>query len=333
MRAALMGLALVLLTAAIYAPAVRYGFAYEDAPHPNGSWRTLGTALLELRPSRTLVGATWSADPVRLHLGSLALHLLNGVLVGLLAWRLGITPAWLPLGIFLLHPLATEAVVYLSARGDLLATTGVLLAALGATLAPAPAVALVLVGGALALTGKEAGVAVVGLVPLVLARARRPGWAAPAAAVGLLAAVALRGWPAAVAINHSPLWAPIGPWSWIGLQAVAAWRLLGLTIVPIGLSVDHDYARAGVALQGLAAGALVGLAALGLAFWHQAPRVAFGLLWMLLAIAPRFLVRTPTSVLPEHQWYLSLVGAALALGAILRSAPRRAPAPLQECTV
>src|SRR5258708_3916223 len=66
--------------------------------------------------------AIWGWNPFSLHLVTTVFHILNGVLFFLLLLKLrfGKTAAFLIGMIFLIHPIQTEAVTYLSDRGDVL---------------------------------------------------------------------------------------------------------------------------------------------------------------------------------------------------------------------
>lgn len=107
---------------------------------------------------------------------------------------------------------------------------------------------------------------------------------------------------------------------WLLLQAAAAHRLLGLVVVPIGLTVDYDYdalAQPQAGVLGLVT--LGGLACLAWRVRQRRPRVAFGLAWVLIVIAPRLVIQTPRSYFSEHQLYLALVGVAMVVGSLVRS--------------
>jgi len=68
-------------------------------------------------------------DPHGYHIVSLAVHLINAALVGLLAWRLGSSAilAMMAAALVALHPAPFEAVVWVSAQSELLATLWLLL--------------------------------------------------------------------------------------------------------------------------------------------------------------------------------------------------------------
>ena len=152
-------LLLVVLPAVLFAPSLFAPFLYDDLhsiqrnPHLN-----LGNALeffcnpglfdenprtRMYRPVLLLTYAVddllWGRRPLGFHLTNLVLHLgvglvLYGLLRALFRARWGVeSPWWACLGAlaFLVHPLATEGVVYVSCRSSQLATLGVLGALLG----------------------------------------------------------------------------------------------------------------------------------------------------------------------------------------------------------
>ena len=130
----------------------------------------------------------------------------------------------------------------------------------------------------------------------------------------------------------------LSPLDYAATQAAALWRLLAIVVVPIGQSVDHDYELLPFWLRYLALYGVVCLgclAALGAAterleghavrrLWNAAPQwkaPAFGVLWLLIAVAPRFLIRQP-ELISEHQLLIPMVGISLALAALV--VPRQA---------
>lgn len=103
--------------------------------------------------------------------------------------------------------------------------------------------------------------------------------------------------------------------SWLLIQATAAHRLIGLTVIPVGQTVDADLDRLPQPVSGLMGLGTLGL--LGVVAWRvrrRYPLVTFGLTWMLIVSAPRLIIQTPRSQFNEHQWFLGLVGAAFVLG-------------------
>lgn len=306
---------LAVVTTSAYASVARNGFVYDDVRLKPGLPARADISLV--RPGRWLVSATWSTDPVRVHLENVGLHLVNGALVGGLAAALGLTSWWIAAGLMWLHPLNSEAVAYGAARTELLTALGILIGCVSVASAHRWRFIGVLAGGWLAMNGKESGVAVIGLVGLVAWTQGRLSrlMVIVAAALSL---IALRGLPFLLAIN-SWAWTEdrLTAWRWLQLQTVATWRLLSLAVWPAGLSIDHDYAAAVPVFGPAAAVGVCGLAFLAWRVRHTWPMLTVGCAWMLIALAPRFIVRVAPSVLPEHQFYVPFIGVVLAVTSLV----------------
>ena len=298
-------------------------FVYEDE-------RAFSAAGVSLLRPRGLAAVSWRLMPItpqHAHAVSLGLHLLTVAALGALVWRLTGSGAvsWGAAAIFALHPLQIEPAAYAAARGELIATLGVLLACLCATTRSWAAWALLPACVALGLGGKESAIVAGGLVPLTLwAQGRLRWWmVAIAAGAGLAVAAGIAqaiGYPLLQLVNvgEEP-YVRTTAIDWLLLQGTAAYRLIVLSIVPLWLTVDPDVELVPVALQ---LGALVILAGLVEVAWRQRtarPLLTLGIAWMVIGIVPRLIVQTPRSVLNAHQWNLlmvgpSIVGAALIAG-------------------
>ena len=322
MRPRTLGLFSLLCVLIAYASVWTAGFAYESHPAPvtletiwRFEWYWQPRAM-----SYWLMGVLAPYGPKVAHGVSLALHGVTGSLVGLLAYRLGLTrfASVFAASVFLLHPLAVETVAYVTSRTDQLAAIGVLTACL---LATGPrwtwtGIPFALGFGVLA---KESAIVGLGLVPLVWA-IRVPDWSTKMlTALGSLAFLPLGAWHyggLSRMVNY--LEGPgmsIAWWDWLLMQGTAALRLLTLAILPIGLTVDYDYDRIPLSGRVFACTALLAIA---LTLWrltHAHPLIAFGLAFAILAILPRFIIQTPRSYLNDHQAYLSLAGLALSAAA------------------
>lgn len=321
------------LTVAASLPLLRAGFVYEDVrilANPNlvdlsmQPWEREWLSMLSYRVNDVLDP---SHQALGFHLGNLAIHLVNGVLIWIVASRLlsGIG-ALAVAGVFLVHPLSMSAVAYIAARNDLLSTTGLLLG-LCCLIRPSgqPLSWLRVIGLVLASVGavmaKESAVCAVLLWPWteLCVQPRRLSWAwcADRTRLGvvllllLLPTVAL-----ATYLWHEPYaWSGTStPVTYGGLQLIATWRYLALVVWPVGFSIDHDLALTPPILVGLvAAMSLVCV----LSVWRlrrTAPLLAWACGWVVLCLAPRFVVRLP-EYLNEHQMYPALVGVAI-LGGI-----------------
>lgn len=330
------------LTALLYAPVLSSGYHYEDenwlplvteAPPVGVPGR--GLALLTHHVTYRIAGF----DPALYHLGNLSLHLLNALLVyGVAATLIPSGAAVWAAGVFLLHPLNSEAVSYISARTDLLMTTGVLLA-LWCSLGRLTWWRVAGMGLALlvAATSKEIGLIGIVLVTLTVAiwRPRTPMVVVTVVIAALAGGVAMgMAWPTLTNWFEMParVGGPAAPWDlWLGLQLGMLWHLLTLVIWPVGFSIDHDALALSpralllAALLTFQAVALIGLC------WRRLPVVAWTCAWVLLSVGPRFVFRTSEFV-TEVQLYLPMVGISVLIGAAGHALWTWAPMTLSERT-
>lgn len=304
----------LLVAGLLYASTLGHGFVYEDenwidtitvAP---SLYRVPGRAVSYLTQYATyLVGGF---DPAWYHAGNVALHLVNGLLVAAIASVLiGPVGGVFAASVFLLHPLSSAAVAYATGRADLLMTCGVLLA-VWASLRAGWRVVVVPVGLLLAAMSKE-----MGLIGIALVALTRPSiWWLSGAGVA-----------ATVLVPMAPIWfempASVGgpslPWGeWLLLQNGALWHLLTLTIWPVGFSIDHD--ALALSPRALLMSVLLTVQAVALVAlcWRRVPIVAYGVAWVAVSVAPRFVFRTSEFV-TEPQIYLPMVGISVLAGAAL----------------
>lgn len=306
-RAVLAGL--LVLTAVLYSPVLSAPFVYEDA-----NWRD-ATPEWSAPPSRALTTATYAltGDHAPLaHAVNLSLHLVNGALVAAIGAALasplvGVAAA----GVFLLHPLSSEAVAYATGRSDLLLTLGALLALWGVLRSRW---AVLGCGIGVALWGKEIGIVVLPLLA-VSAWLLRPTLRPAVMLAGCVAGAALlvTGVPSLERLTADPSLPWLDWWAW---QNTAVWGLFSKVVWPVGFSIDHDWLTVGAFGRAMAAAAL-GVALVSVVMcWRYAQPVAWGVAWALLAVAPRYLQRS-AEVVAERQVYLALVPVSLGLGYLL----------------
>ncbi len=310
-----------------YWPIHYAGFVYEDL-----AWWRSSAPVLALRPRMLMSWSWWlqgihTQAPIWFHLVNLGLHLVNGVLLWWLLRRLGASAmaAWLATGLFLLHRSIVEPAMYLSARPELIAGGGVLIACMLMAGRWWCWSAVLGVIGALVygLGGKETALVGFGLLPLVTVASG--SWRqAPRAwrwAVGVAWAIACSS-VAVWTVQHR-IWTigldgdirsvNLNLWSWWMRQSAAIQRAVSLAIWPFSnqQTIDFDYDRLSHAECYWAAGLLVafGLMILMLGWRH---RLALcGLAWFVLTLIPRLLIPTPRGYLNDHQMYLPLVGLAM----------------------
>lgn len=274
---------------------------------------------------RPLARATWRLTPTpqAAHAFSVGIHLAVIALLGALAWRLGYSEAGVGLVALLgaVHPLTVESVAYATARSELLAALGVLVAlvcAAGRWWRPWAILGMV-AGAAFGLLGKESAVVVLGLVPLTIWVRRRAapkqayGYGALALFLVILAAVAVDGREIRTIINLGEVGDMRVQWfPWLLLQSAAAFTLIGQSLSGVGISVDADIDLIPTWMRWFAFTGLCGVAVLVWAVRKSRPLVAYGLAWALVCILPRLIVQTPRSYMNPHQAYLMLHGLILA---------------------
>lgn len=264
-------------------------------------------------------------DPIAFRLGTLLVAGVTSLAVGLLAWRLGAS-AWLAVLVMALHPLTVEAVALIAGRFEIVSTLGVVLACVSMTGAwwvwrwlPLRLTAL---GASLVFgwMGQETVGAALGLVPLVmLASARTIGTRAVAGLSGIVGVALLVLAAHGTRVEFLSPDLAVNAWTWARLQSAAAVRLLMLVVVPWGQTQDFDYDHLSLLWQRLAVVELVGLGGLAVALWRRHRPIALGLAWVLIATLPRLIVPTPRSYLSEHQFYLALVGCAVAISGLVQT--------------
>lgn len=299
-------------------------FIYEDR-------MSLGT--LGLAPGFTLwalLGRVTRA-PWAFHALNVGVHLVNGWLLFLIVRAVwGVRTALLSMAIFLLHPLQTESVAYVTGNSELLSATWLLLAVLiGVSVVTDLGLAAILMLECLAFAvwTKPAAMVTVGLVPFALLVLHKRDLLPPLfvgmgalSVLGLSHALTILGQPSAFQSEFSPA-------VYAGQQAVAVWTLLRLFLWPVGLSVDHDFGLASPTLIAVAASGLIGAILFAVKYATSAYGVLVG--WLALALWPRFVVRSP-ELLHEHHFYLPLIGLSVAtaylIAPFLESIPCDEPA-------
>jgi hypothetical protein len=281
---------LVLLTCLAYLPSLAGAFVYEDAQFLAGVQQPFYWGQLWGPRALTLAAFRLNGtDPFWWHIGNLSVHLLNGLLLWLIARRWFVeSTALLLVGIFWLHPMQTESVAYLSGRGELLCATGLLL-----TLWSESAWLIVL-GGLLALGTKEASA----IGPLCLIAWQKRAWL-PVAVWSVIARLFARALP--------PM--PVADLHWMAAQVALAGTYSARWLWPASQSVQAPLVQpwAGAAFVFVTGGLI----------WFTRSRTAG--LWLLLALLPRIVLAQPRPVQPEplheHHFYIALIGVLLGLAA------------------
>ena len=318
-------LLLLVSTTLLYSRALSAGPVYSDWLFVPTIESARASGNISFSP-RGLTGLSYWLDTTaqEFHRTNVLLHLLNGSLVLWLFLQLGVPRAVTYVGtlLFLVHPLASQAVFYISARSDLLATTGILLAANVFLTRWRGRLLLVLLICCAAIWAKESAIVGVGLMWLLaslrLERVSMPRWLWLVIGGGIVGCVGF------VVQHFLPgMQSPYGWWSYLSLQATALWYYTGAVILPRTLSIDHDFETTALWLRVLALGSLFWITAFLVCLWWMreylslATRCIFGgLLFVLIALAPR-MVLPLAELTSERHLYLPMVGYALVAATVL----------------
>jgi len=275
--------------------------------------------------------------PTGYHVLNLVIHTINTVVIFLLLFRLLELAGWtgvrrtvvsgIGATVFLVHPLQTESVSYIAGRSESLAATFVILAYLVFLYRRAPGIswresAIVLLLLAAGLGTKENAIAMVGVliltdifwpVPFSTDGLRR-NWRlyvlmAPGAIAGafMIARVLARSSSAGFAL-------PVTWYQYGFTEARAFFTYLQLAVLPIGQSIDHDYAVShsiwehGTIFHLLL---LALLAVLCIGWRRRYPLACFGLLITWILLAPTSSIVPINDPLVERRMYLPLFGLIL----------------------
>lgn len=345
----------------VYAPALRGGFLFDDRHvvvenaflreprtlgrfflHPLTSSGVAGDMYRPLTTATFMLNYAWGGlRPFGYHLVNVLLHLLNGLLL----WRL-LRPAFSPrvaafgAALFLLHPVHSNAVAYITSRSTLLAAAGVLGALVAYRISRTTRCRravwrlLSLAAFAGAMLSKETGVVLPGLLVLLDLTVWRNGEAHPERR-----AATWRRWMPFLLLGAAYLlwrrWAigAIGPtvavrpgWFNLGASCQAVWRYVGLFVAPDGLCLTRQVAVPTRLDDWWANGAMLGyVGAIALTLWwrQRRPARACALGWFLIALFPSHPMGSLHLTAADHHAYLPSVGLVLGATALLALLHRR----------
>lgn len=344
--------ALCLACAAAYLPAVSGPFLFDDRSlhlflQSPPTWANLLDRLARLVTTASLLAESAAAglNAKSFHLTNIAIHLLNGLLV----WRileelLARTGQRMPgdrmaalagAGLYLLHPLQTEAVAYISSRSEVLCALFAYLALWvflrGGPEAPmswSRALAATALVGLSALS-KEPGIAMAGVfVAFDLLSGEKPGlrpllrrWRlyapmlAAAVAVGTKLYLTLsREGSAGATAKHQPL-------DYLLTQFEVIWHYFRLAVLPLGQNLDHAYPVVRAPGSVFTWAAMAALAALAILLWRlrrRYPLAFFGFLFLLILLAPTSSIVPIDDAMAERRLYLGFPGIAMIAAEFLR---------------
>ena len=273
------------------------------------------------------------------HLVNFILHFLNGVLLFLIAQHIfrgsissekeASTYAFLAAGFFLVHPVQTEAVTYVSSRSELLSTAFYGSAVLAFIKRERPKIGfrwslIILALFVLGIFSKETEGISLPVVLMaydflffcdasVLGILKR--WrfyitfvAAGITAIFFFVTVLLKGQIGSTA-SHVPAW----QYFLTELRVIVTY--LRLLVFPGGLNLDYDFPLSNRFSEFPVAGSLLALIALAVLAWYLRRRqavISFSILWFFITLAPRSTFISIPDVIFEHRLYLPLMGVSLA---------------------
>jgi Flp pilus assembly protein TadD len=349
---ALATVALVAIAVIVYSPGLRGAFIFDDRTLPfrlRGFGPDLWAWLQGVRP--ILMMSYWldyvisgGRDPFSYHVFNLVIHLGSSGLIFVIARelliRLGVARmrnmlAGFAAALFLLHPIQTEAVTYITGRSDILSAF-FLFAAYAVFLRygreraslKGSAVVVLLFGIACLTKENAAGfLAVLLFTDLYFTR-------------GGLKAIVRKSWPlytmlaACCAAGLVIVWHVLNgaPTAGFGLRDLrwyeylftqwrVVWRYLGLFVLPVNQNIDHDVAISRTFLDHGAVFYLIALGALTVVLWmyrRKFPLVFFGFVTALLLLAPTSSFIPIRDVEVERRMYLPMLGLVLVAMDLMR---------------
>ena len=236
--------------------------------------------------------------------------------------------------LFLLHPLQTESVSYITSRSELLSGLlyfGAYTVFLWRPDGPVRIVRMIVIGllAASALATKEHTLT---LIPLMMLTdlywnpKKLKENAVMYGLAGLAAAVGARYVFRVLETSESAGFKVAGltPAMYFFTQCSVIWRYIRLFFVPTGQNLDTDFPMSSSILEHGAIFGLVALLALAAAAWfyrRRWPLAGFGILTFLLLIAPTSSVIPIQDVVAERRMYLPLIGLVLLCLELLRPLP------------
>jgi protein O-mannosyl-transferase len=337
--------AILLLCLLLYAPAFHGPFVFDDASLP--FHRTMREQALPawttgVRPvlmaSYWLNFRLWGDDPASYHVLNALIHGINAILVFLVLSRLlsltGLAKPRLTrmaaLGclIFLVHPLQTESVSYVTGRSESLSVLFELVAYTVFLYRRKESISwieslAVLCLFLLAIRTKENAVSLFGILiltdlfwpaPFTTAGFRR-NWRlyslmVPGALISVFFVLRmLAAAPSAGFSLQSANWL-----QYLFTESRAIFTYIRLATVPLGLSIDHDFPVSHTVFEHGAVFWMLLLVATIVAAWrvrHKYPLASFGLFFFLLGLAPTSSIIPIADPLADRRMYLPVVGLIL----------------------
>ena len=300
----------------------------------------------------------WSGQDVwSYHVVNFALHFLNGLLVFLIAERILRSSqmeirfsriyAVLAAALFLLHPIQTESVTYISSRSELLSTFFYLVGFLVFVLWPVDRIGF-LCGAAvgfaylLGMGTKETAITLPAAIFLYdflflsrgLLRPLLVRWRfyslyilGASATIYYLLTVGLKD------VIGSNIPGNLSSWHYFLTETRVVVRYIQLLFLPFGLNLDYDFRPSLTTLDPAVLISIVilcGLIFLGWRLRRQAPVFTFSIFWFFVTLSPTSSIASIADVIFEHRMYLPMAGLAISFPLLMESLYRRLIPPARQ---
>ena len=294
----------------------------------------------------------WAGQQVwTYHLVNFLLHLFNGVLIFLLAVRIfrhvesnEVLARWYALAaalFFLVHPVQTESVTYISSRSELLSAFFYLIGFLVFVWWPQPRIGFlcfiaVAIPYSFALGSKEPAITLPVAIFLydflflsgsqfrsvMAARCRfyLPFLIGAAGATYYLLHVVLR---LTVGTGRA---GSLSNWTYLLTELRVIVRYIRLVFLPTGLNLDYDFTPSSSVFEPAVLGSLLFLSAIVVLGWmlrRSYPVFAFSILFFFIALSPTSSVIPIIDVIFEHRLYLPMIGACLSFPFLIEFVHRK----------
>lgn len=334
------------LTLAGYWNSFNAQFVFDDLAtiHSNAGVR-LGQFSWNLLSGRSILYLTftlnswWSGESVfGFHLVNFVLHLANGFMIFLLAEQIfrhleaqrRREYSLLAAALFLVHPVQTESVTYISSRSEVLSTFFLLAGFLTFVFWPRKrgfaCAGAVGVSYLLALGSKETTITLPVVILLYDFLFLRPTVRMRLAFYGsfMVGALAAAYYIATVTLRHSIGTLPghLSSYSYFLTQLRVIVVYVRLLFFPAWLTLDYDFPASTTALDPrviLSALFLLAIAGLGWKWRRRRPVLAFSIAWLFVTLAPTSSFVSILDVIFEHRLYLPLVGVCLSFPLLLQA--------------
>jgi protein O-mannosyl-transferase len=346
LRSVVVGSAVVFVALlCVYRPALHGPFVFDDLSLPFSKIMRDGPLSAWISGTRPVLMFSywvnchfWGIAPFSYHFMNLVIHFVNTGLVFLVLFRLLTIAGWLRqrasaasvIGalIFALHPLQTESVSYVAGRSESLASLFLLLAYVAFLYRRNACIswweALLVLGlFGIAVESKENAVSLAGILvltdlflptPFSIQGLKRNWRLYCLMAPGVIAA-GLEVFRVLASAQTAGFSLVTYKWyQYAFTEARALFAYIGLTILPVGQSIDQDYAPSHTILEHgaiLYMILLAGLVAVSIAWRRRYPLCCFGLLTFLIWLAPTSSIVPLDDALVERRMYLPLLGLIL----------------------